>query len=419
VIKRSTAWTVAIVATLTMTVSYVDRNTLSVLAPTVTKALGISDEAYGWLGSVFSAAYLFATPFTGWWIDRIGARRGLVGSVFAWSVVAALHALVPSFGVLFVLRIALGLTEGPGFPGAAQTIQRILPARERERGFGVLFTGSSLGAMIAPPLASKLFAISGSWQIAFLTTTAAGLIWIPIWLLVTRSRAVRDQLDVAPDEPGAASVEPRPSFFRVVGHPIMIRALFGVFAAAPVFGFAQVWGAKYLVLTFKLTQAEVGHYLWMPPLMFDLAAVLFGDLASRQRRLAGAPPRLLFAVGIVFAAALGFLSRADTPWQSMWVMGVAMAGGGIMYTLITSDMLARMPPGSVSFAGGVLAGAQSLALIIANPVIGRVIDHVHSYDTIGFGLAGWAMPGALIWLAWTPPVSFTPRTTIPRAQATG
>lgn len=420
-IKRSTAWTVAIVATLTMTVSYVDRNTLSVLAPTVTKELGISDEAYGWLGSVFAAAYLFATPFTGWWIDRVGARRGLVGSVFAWSVVAALHALVPGFGVLLVLRLALGITEGPGFPGAAQTIQRILPPRDRERGFGVLFTGSSVGAMIAPPLASMLYAVSGSWRVSFLTTTAAGLIWIPVWILATRSRAVRAQLDVAADEPGVAhgAAPPRPSFFRVVGHPIMLRALFGVFAAAPVFGFAQVWGAKYLVLTFKLKQAEVGHYLWMPPLMFDLAAVLFGDLASRQRRHDSAPPRLLFSFGIVFAAALGFLSSAGTPWQSMWVMGIAMAGGGIMYTLITSDMLARMPPNSVSLAGGVLAGAQSLALIIANPVIGRVIDHLHSYDAIGFGLASWAMPGALIWLAWTPPASFTPKTEIPRAQVTG
>ncbi|HET9621426.1 MAG TPA: MFS transporter [Kofleriaceae bacterium] len=417
-IKRSTAWTVAIVATLTMTVSYVDRITLAVLAPTVTKVLGISDEAYGWLGSVFSAAYLFATPFTGWWIDRIGARRGLVSSLLAWSVVAALHAVIPGFGALFVLRIALGITEGPSFPGAAQTIQRILPARERERGFGVLFTGSSIGAMIAPPLASGVFRLTDSWRTAFLVTTAAGLIWIPAWLFVTRSRAVRAQLDVAPDD--AAAQEPRPSLVRLVRHPIMIRALCGVFAAAPVFGFAQTWGAKYLVLTFKLGQGEVGRYLWLPPLMFDLGAVVFGDLASRQRRLEGTPPRLLYAIGIALAAALALLSRADTPWQAMWIMGTAMAGGGVMYTLTTADMLARMPPGSVSFAGGVLAGAQSLALIIANPVIGRVIDHLHSYDAIGFGLAGWAMPGALIWLAWTPPAHFTPRTTnLPRAQATG
>jgi hypothetical protein len=124
VLPRRQAWTVTIIATLTMTVSYIDRQTLSVLAPAVTKALDINNETYGWLGSAFSISYLFGTPFAGWWIDRIGARRGLVASVFAWSAVAALHALVPGFGVLFGLRLLLGITEGPGFPGAVQTVQR-------------------------------------------------------------------------------------------------------------------------------------------------------------------------------------------------------------------------------------------------------------------------------------------------------
>jgi hypothetical protein len=43
VLSRERAWTVAIVATLTMTVSYVDRSTLAVIAPSVTKALDIGE----------------------------------------------------------------------------------------------------------------------------------------------------------------------------------------------------------------------------------------------------------------------------------------------------------------------------------------------------------------------------------------
>src|SRR4029079_5046655 len=101
--SRRTAWLGAIVGTLTMTVSYADRLTLSVLAPSVTKALHISDETYGWLGAAFAMADLIGTQLAGWWIDRAGARRGLVASVLAWSAVAALHAIVPGFGVLFVL----------------------------------------------------------------------------------------------------------------------------------------------------------------------------------------------------------------------------------------------------------------------------------------------------------------------------
>ncbi|HEY0192065.1 MAG TPA: MFS transporter, partial [Kofleriaceae bacterium] len=205
-LTRRQAWLVAIVATLTMTVSYIDRVTFAVLAPTVTKVLGISEEQYGWLGSVFAVAYLFGTPLAGWWIDRVGARRGLVASIIAWSAIAALHALVPSFAVLFALRLALGLTESPGFPGAAHTVQRILPEHERERGFGVLFTGSSIGAMLTPPLAGLMFGWVG-WRGAFYVTTAAGLIWIPLWIVVTGAPAVRARLDAA-----AAIAGERPRF---------------------------------------------------------------------------------------------------------------------------------------------------------------------------------------------------------------
>ena len=153
-LSRRQAWFVALVATLTMAVSYADRQALAVLAPTVTRALAMSEQTYGWLLSAFSLAYMLGAPLAGRWIDRVGARRGLVASVLIWSAVAALHALVPGVAVLFVLRIALGLAESPSFPGAAQTVQRVLPIADRPRGFGVLFVGSSLGAMVVPPLTS-------------------------------------------------------------------------------------------------------------------------------------------------------------------------------------------------------------------------------------------------------------------------
>jgi MFS family permease len=297
VLPRRKAWLVTIVATLTMTVSFADRQTLSVLAPSVTKALDIDNEAYGWLLSAFAFAYLFGTPFAGWWIDRVGARRGLVASVLAWSAVAALHAIVPGFGVLFVLRLALGITEGPSFPGAAQTVQRVMSPADRERGFGVLFTGSGFGAMLIGPLATLIFRHAG-WRIAFLLSSVVGLLWIPLWIWVTRSRAVRERLDVAT---ATAAPEPRAALLELVLNPLILRALCGVFAAAPVFNFALLWGAKYLTSTFPIGQGDIGWLVLLPPIMFDLGAVLFGDRASRQRRPGGPPPRALYAVGIALA----------------------------------------------------------------------------------------------------------------------
>ncbi len=396
-LSRRAAWAVAIIATLTMTVSYIDRATFGVLAPSVTEALNISEKEYGWLQSAFAFAYLIATPFAGWWIDRAGARRGLVASVLVWSVIAGLHAIVPTFGVLFALRIALGFAEGPSFPGSAQTVQRVLPAGERERGFGVLFTGSSVGGMLVPPLAAFLFGIAG-WRGAFLGTAVIGLVWVPLWIAITGQVAVRARLD-APREVISA---PRPRLIDLVRHPLMLRALVAIVAVAPIVGFLQAWGAKYLVREFHLGQKDVGAYLWLPPLAFDVGAIAFGYFSSRQRRGEGVPPRLLFALALAMVASFALLPLAATPWTGIAVITLAMCGGGAIYTLVTADLLARVPPSSIAFAGGILAGAQSLSHIVAGPLVGGSVASTSSFDTVAVTLGVWALPGAIAWLLWWP-----------------
>src|SRR5262249_46254490 len=160
------------------------------------------------------------------------------------------------FASLLMLRLALGFAEGPGFPAGAQTMQRVLPASERARGFGLLFTGSSIGGMLAPPVATLLFRHAG-WRIAFLGTPAIGRAWVPLWIALTRRADVRARLDVR----GPAA--PRPRAIRaLLANPAMIRALIGVFAVAPVVGFGYAWAAKYLVREHGIAQGHVGAYLW-------------------------------------------------------------------------------------------------------------------------------------------------------------
>lgn len=399
VVSRRVAWTVALLGALTMTVSQVDRTMLAVLAPSVTKALEISETAYGWLTSAFSIAYLVAVPLSGWWIDRAGARRGLLTSVWLWSGVAALHALVPGFATLFMLRIALGIAEGPSFPGAAQTVYRMLPADERSRGFGLLFTGSSLGAMLAAPLASLLYD-AGGWRVAFLGTAMIGLAWVPLWRLATRAPAVRAQLDARPT---ATATTTPPTFRTLVTHPMMVRALIAILAVAPVVGFGMLWTSKYLVRAFQISQGAVGHYVWLPPLGFDAGALLFGDLAARHARRSSAPPRLLFLIAAALASTIACLPLAETAWSGVAIVSLSLVGGGAIYTLVTTDLLARMPSETVSFAGGIMTGAQSVALIAASPLIGRSVDAYQSFDTAAVVLGAVVIPGSAIWLAWRTP----------------
>ena len=222
---------------------------------------------------------------------------------------------------------------------------------------------------------------------------------------------MRAQLDVAATRP----TEPRPPLLELVLHPIVLRALAAIFCAAPVFNFPTFWGASYLNVTFGVTQRDVGHYLWLPPVAFDAAAILFGHLAARQHRPEGVPARGLVAGGVALCATLALLPLATTPWQVTLGMSIAMGGSGAVYTLVTADLLARMPIGIASFAAGILAGAQSLALIIVNPLVGRLVDQLGTYDASAIALGLWAIPGGLAWLAWRPAIRFVPRARVHKA----
>jgi ACS family hexuronate transporter-like MFS transporter len=394
-IPRRVAWTVALVAAFTMTVSYVDRQTLAVLSPTVTAALGLSETQYGWLQSAFNIAYLVAVPLAGWWIGRIGARRGLAISVLTWSCVAALHAVVPGFAVLFALRIALGVAEGPSFPGAALTMYRVLPAADRARGYSLLFTGSSVGSMVAPLLVTWLLA-AGGWKIAFLGTAMFGLCWLPLWLAATRRADVREVMDGnAIDAHGSDGGARYEDIWAALRRPATIRALIAVLAVAPTVGFGLAWSAKVLVATFAVDKADVGYYLWLPPLALDLGAIGFGDLLARYRT-----PRRLVCVAVLLAGCIALLPLTSGPWQASVVFALALAGGGGMNTLLTGDLLGKTAGDKVSTTAAVLTAGQSIALIAANPLMGWAADNTGGHQASAIGCALWLVPGVAAWLVW-------------------
>jgi predicted MFS family arabinose efflux permease len=327
--------------------------------------------------------------------------------VLVWTGVAAMHALVPGFWMMFALRIALGIAESPSFPGAAQTVQRILPAAERARGFGVLVTGSSIGGMLAPIVASALSDEWG-WRIAFIGTSLLGLVWIPVWIFWTRRPGVPEQLDVK-----TTTQAERPPVRELLREPALKRGLWAIFAVAPIFSVALHWGPLYLASRFHVKQADIGSYLWLPPVVVDVAMILFGHLASKQHRPHGEPPRLLFAIGMLLGTSLVLLPWMSTAWDAVYLVSISMSGSGICYTLATADLLQRMPAGSVSFSAGMMAAAQSLALVIINPLIGAAVDHFGNFDVATIAVGLWVLPGCIVWLVWRLPQQPSPE--LPRA----
>ncbi len=389
---RSAAWAVAAVATLGMSVSYVDRQTLAAIAPTVTRALAIDNKHYGLLVSAFSMAYLVGSPLSGIVVDRLGARWSFAAALVVWSFIAGAHALAGSFATLFALRVLLGLAESPSFPSAAQAIRRALPGGRRPLAFGLLFTGSSLGAIVAAKLAVRLATAHG-YRSAFVGTALIGVLWLPCWLWFTR------RAGLGPTSQTVRAETPGPSWLAVATSPPVLRTVIACGGVAPLLMFVLNWNAKYLVDAWHLPQESIENYLIWPPLVFDVGAVGFGALASRRRDADGTP-RALILVAMLMSASLMLAPLAPSPAVAMAIFSLAATGGGGIYVLASNDMFARVPVARTSAAGGIAAAAQSIAHVVASPIVGWTIDRTHGHTVALLLLGGIAVPTSLAFVMW-------------------
>src|SRR5512136_1154287 len=89
--------------------SFLDRQVLSVLAPTLTADLGMSNTDYSRVVSAFVFAYTVMFAAGGWVVDRLGTVRGLALAVAVWSLASAGHALAAGALGLGAARFVLGL----------------------------------------------------------------------------------------------------------------------------------------------------------------------------------------------------------------------------------------------------------------------------------------------------------------------
>jgi predicted MFS family arabinose efflux permease len=191
----------------------------------------------------------------------------------------------------------------------------------------------------------------------------------------------------------------------VVTSPPVLRALIAVVGSAPALMFVLNWSSQYLVEQWHMARSGIGGYLVVPPLFFDVGAVGFGFLASTRQRTSpttGEPEtqRSLLLVATALAALLALAPLAPSPGLALLVFGLAACGGGGIYVLVTSDMLGRVPLGKTSSAGGMTAAAQSLAHIIAGPLVGKTIDRTHGYGIVLVVLGLLVIPTTLTFVLW-------------------
>ncbi|HEY0305887.1 MAG TPA: MFS transporter, partial [Longimicrobiales bacterium] len=147
-------------------INYIDRMTLSVLAPTIMEEFGMTNVAYSRVVTCFLIAYTISQSVSGKILDRIGTRVGFMLFVGIWTVSSMLHAAARSVVQLGLFRFMLGFGEAGNWPGAAKSVAEWFPQRERAFAMAIFNSGSALGAVIAPPLIIWVQATFG-WRKAF------------------------------------------------------------------------------------------------------------------------------------------------------------------------------------------------------------------------------------------------------------
>src|SRR5687768_6786281 len=161
---RSLRWYIGVLLFLSTVINYIDRQTLSVLAPFLKEEFSWTNSDFALIVIAFRISYSFGQTASGRLLDRIGTRTGLSLTVAFYSVVAMLTSTANGLRSFALFRFLLGLGESANWPGATKAVAEWFPRRESGWAVALFDSGSSIGAAIAPFIVLWVYQTTGSWR---------------------------------------------------------------------------------------------------------------------------------------------------------------------------------------------------------------------------------------------------------------
>ena len=384
-------WIVALICAGTVA-NYLARNSLGVLAPELKVALNMTTQQYSYVVGAFQLAYTIMQPVAGVLIDRFGLRAGFALFGVAWSAANMLHALVGGWLGLAFFRGLLGLAESAAIPSGIKAVAEWFPARERSVAVGWFNAGTSLGALIAPPVVAAV-TIWASWRWAFVVTGAVGIVWAAAWYAFYRTPDEHPAI-TSDERSMIAADRPATPPGRVPARVIVRMPRFWVIAVPrflmePAWQTFSFWIPLYLATDRGMDLKQIALFAWLPFLAADLGGILGGYLSPwlMKRGVALIPSRVAgIALGAVLMIAPGCIGLAASPYTAI---GLFCVGGfahqmisGLINTL-SADVFA---PGDVGTANGFIGQAGWIGGLLFSLLIGQFADTI-GYAPL-FGLLG-------------------------------
>jgi MFS transporter, ACS family, hexuronate transporter len=384
-------WVASAAMMLCSWLSYVDRQILAVLSPTILRDTGLSAQSYTEVVSAFSIAYMIANPLWGSILDFVGLRAGMLAAVTVWTVASTAHAWMAGLMGFAAARTLLGLGEGATFPGGLRAAMDSLPQNRQSRGIAISYSGGSLGAILAPAVIVPI-ALRFGWRSAFFFSGALGLAWLGMWSVVARPPYLPRGVGRRPEKMKWPNPFERRFWALVTSYAL------GAIAIGPVLYLSPL----YLNRVLHFSEADLGKVLWIPPFGWELGYFFWGWAADRfANRERPAGMFLLLAVGAIPVAAIPYTtSKAMVLALFFWSMFIT--GGFQMLALRTGAR--AYPREQTALAGGTASGAWSAVAAVILPVLGRWFDR-QEFGAIFLLIGVLPLVGTAMWF-W---LSRTPR----------
>jgi MFS transporter, ACS family, hexuronate transporter len=369
-------------------INYVDRQTLSALAPFLQKQYAWSNSDYAILVISFRLAYAIGQTVLGRLIDRSGTRIGLTIAVLSYSAIAMLTSLATGLRSFAMFRFLLGFGESANWPAATKAVAEWFPKAERGWAVALFDSGSSIGAAIAPALVVWLYSKFGDWRPAFLLTGVLGIIWVIVWRKIyhppedhprlgeaERTMILSDRRADAVTLEGGTTTQPGLLAllrFRQTWGTIIARAF-----TDPVWFFIADWFMIFLVSKgFKPESTLVAF--WIPFVAADLGNFAGGGISSFLIRRGWPVGRARKAV--VLFGGIGMVALVPAIFMTN-LFAIAFLFGFATFSYAAFSTMALVLPSdlyetrSVATVSGLCGTAASLLTIGCTFVIGRVTDH--------------------------------------------
>jgi ACS family hexuronate transporter-like MFS transporter len=365
-------WFTIVLLFLATVLNYLDRQTLAVAAPVIREEMGLSLEQMGLLFSAFFWAYAIFQVFAGILVDRVNVKWAYPVAVVGWSVAGAAAGLAGTFAMLFVLRALLAAFESANWPAALRVVTRTIPPHQRTLANGIFQSGTSIGALIAPPIMIWLIT-AYNWRAGFIAIGALGLVWVALWLwFFRRERSVgHDPEEVPPAADEPVAVDRSPSTIRqILRSPIFWSLAVASGFLNPVQYFYTSWLPTYYTESGEALGAALAAKLIIAYLLYDLGLYFSGALVIwLSRRLPVYRARLVsVAVGALCMLSIVSVLRLTDVNAVTAVISVATFGLGLFmpnYLAFASEVSLRRVSTVSGFLGaaGALTGAMFMWLV--------------------------------------------------------